>query len=741
MRLGVFLAVLFLAGFDRGFTEANDGFTVDRYGQNARVDFPGKITSDDELKADLAEQKALSAPSSGRALDTYGGLAGSGAEFGLKKSGFFRIDKIGDRQVLVTPEGNLFFHLGVCGISNSDDYTLVKGRESVYEWLPPREGTYATAWRANTSGVVSFYIANWIRKFGRPFSFDDWTGQVVDRLRAWGFNSAGAFSTYTGPMRSRQFPYVSWLPSGREFGAKMLPDKVGASELLDPFAPGTEEALRKAFAQKVTPLASDPLIIGFFNGNEQHFELLPKMIPAYKASQVAAKGRLVDFLREKYRTIEDFDQAWHSKNASTSFEGLGENALTVLTEEAAADMKEFTRLYLETYFSMIERVFREADPNHLLIGNRLTPGTANNRDVVEISGAHIDVLSINYYSYAIEKEYLEQTHRWSGGKPIILSEWYFSSTDSGLGAGKEVQGQKERGLGYRHYVEQAASLPFIVGSEWFIYNDQAITGRFFEGLNGEGNNTGLVDVGDRPYEELVAATRLTGSRIYDVVLGREAPFVFQDPRFVGGQGSRKVVTIPRALPNFKMDGSTTNWPGRPAEPIESSRLVLGNPNSSLRGDFRLCWDDANLYFLIQVKDPTPAKNDQPVSYLWNGDGVELFLSAKDIDTGGSMAFGDLQILLGAGEAPKVHIDGRADDAMSCRLLVIKDVSGDGYVLEAAIPWSVLKTTPRAGMMLLFDVGIDNSDDGKVRKQQLMWNGTAKNSGDRGGWGRARLVEN
>jgi hypothetical protein len=281
----------------------------------------------------------------------------------------------------------------------------------------------------------------------------------------------------------------------------------------------------------------------------------------------------------------------------------------------------------------------------------------------------------------------------------------------------------------------------VIGSEWFIYNDQAVTGRFFEGLHGEGNNTGLVDVTDRPYEELVAATRLTGERIYDVIFGKVPAFVFEDPRFIGGKGARKVVNVPRALPGFKMDGSTTNWPGRPAEPIEASRLVLGNPNPALRGDFRLCWDESNLYFLIQVKDATPCRNQQPEKALWNADGIELFLSARDPDRGGSMGFGDVQILLGAGEESRIFIDGRPEAAAACQSLVVKDVSGDGYVLEAAIPWSVLGTKPEKGLVLLFDVGIDNSDDGLVRKQQLMWNGSAHNSGDRGAWGRARLVEN
>ena len=40
--------------------------------------------------------------------------------------------------------------------------------------------------------------------------------------------------------------------------------------------------------------------------------------------------------------------------------------------------------------------------------------------------------------------------------------------------------------------------------------------------------------------------------------------------------------------------------------------------------------------------------------------------------------------------------------------------------------------------LLFDLAVDDSADGTARRCQLMWNGTARNSGDRTSWGRLRL---
>ena len=91
--------------------------------------------------------------------------------------------------------------------------------------------------------------------------------------------------------------------------------------------------------------------------------------------------------------------------------------------------------------------------------------------------------------------------------------------------------QKERGLAYRNYVEQCASLGFVVGIEWFTLIDQSVTGRWFQGYDGERANTGVLAVTDRPWQPMLAEMIKTNYGIYEVLLGREKPFVFNDPRF------------------------------------------------------------------------------------------------------------------------------------------------------------------------------------------------------------------
>src|SRR5690606_32964353 len=107
-----------------------------------------------------------------------------------------------------------------------------------------------------------------------------------------------------------------------------------------------EAALDARFAGSVAQRADDPLLIGYFLGNEQHFEQLPKLLPTYKASQVAAKGRLVQFLKDKYKTIDAFNTAWNPAAPFAGFDDLGEATLFIRTDAANADMLEFFRLFL-----------------------------------------------------------------------------------------------------------------------------------------------------------------------------------------------------------------------------------------------------------------------------------------------------------------------------------------------------------------------------------------------------------
>ena len=499
---------------------------IDTFGQSISATFPNKLGSLEELKSDLASEQAYFDAIQTPSLDRFGGQPDS--SLSLKKTGYFHIDQQQGKSWLVDPDGHLFFHLGVCGFAPNDDYTYVKGREDIYEWLPKAEGEFASAFRAGDDNAhFSFYLANTIRKFGQPYTLDRFAERMIQRVRKWGFNSIGAFSP-TPPTAhvEANFPYVASLPINEWEGVPRIP---GAHEVWDPYDAETEKKIADNLAKELPAKANDPLLIGYFIVNEPRYDELPRVIPSLNGKQ-ACKRRLVDSLRAKYTDIASYNAAWQAN--AKSFDELIDAGLAVSTDTAKADVKAFVGDFMEAYFTQIETLFRKHDPHHLLLGSRLQPITIEDEQLCRIMGKHVDIVSYNYYTYGVDPESLKRIHKWCGGKPMMLSEFFWaSSKDSGLIGGREVSSQQQRGLAYRNYVEQSAALGFVVGIEWFTLIDQATTGRWFSKYNGESYNTGLVSVADRPWKDMLAEMMKTNHSIYDVLLEKRPPFAWDDSRF------------------------------------------------------------------------------------------------------------------------------------------------------------------------------------------------------------------
>jgi len=714
-------------------SEAKRVIVVDRFGQDAAMDFPGKIDSVEDLKADAATEDDYYASLNPPERDPFGGVPGSGQQLGLKKTGYFHVEQHDGRWYLVSPEGNATFHLGICGFGPGEDYTYIKGREQVYEWLPIYESEYQPAFHPDqywSRDTFSFYIANQIRKYGQ-FDREANLKRMIHRVKQMGFNASGAFSGGSATYREVGFPYVSSLPLGQWNLGRQIE---GLRGLFDPFDQETANKMAALFEQSVKPNANEPLLIGYFLDNEQAFEDIPRVIPTMTSGP--CKSRLVQMLREKYPDIAAFNKAWGLQ--APSFDALVGQGLAVTTQAASDDLHEYSGIFIEAYYKLIRETFDAVDPNHMLLGNRWQPGTANNEQLCRIAGKYCDLLSLNYYTYALDLDYLKRLNTWAGDKPWWLSEFYWTApAECGLQGGKEVKTQTERGLAYRNYIEQAAASGIVVGTEWFTLIDQARTGRFFERYNGERANTGIFNVADRPYKDYVAEAAKANANADQIIVGKLKPFVWDDPRFqVSGTGP-KTARIARAVGQIKLDGTRNGWPGDPPELVPSSRLVLGADAEGFDGSFRMCWDDQNLYLLCQVSDPTPMRNNKEGGSIWNGDAIELFIGHKDLETGGPLQFSDRQILLSAGQPA----NGQAGWAVNQPEQLIKQVfvqaapDGKGYTLEVAIPFEQLGFTPKEGQRILFDLAIDDGT-GEARQRQLMWSGGERNSGDRTSWGRA-----
>ena len=167
------------------------------------------------------------------------------------------------------------------------------------------------------------------------------------------------------------------------------------------------------------------------------------------------------------------------------------------------DLAAFTRRFAEAYFRTVAEALRRHDPDHLYLGSRFAWRT---REAVEACAHWCDVVSFNLYKRSIANDRDEWVRFHALGKPALIGEFHFGSTDRGLfweglvGAGRE----SERGPAYARYLRAVAGNPDFVGAHWFQYIDEPLTGRT---LDGENAHVGFVTVADLPYVDLVATAR------------------------------------------------------------------------------------------------------------------------------------------------------------------------------------------------------------------------------------------
>jgi len=705
-----------------GRTGEKAHFAVDRFGQPFEKDFPGKVKTKEELQCDNHNDVSYYSSFHPPKYDPFGGMSGSGKKYQLKGTGFFRVDKADGRDVLVTPDGNVFFHLGVCCLNNGVDYTYIAKRENIYEWLPEHGGIYEKSYFPQDANRISFYIANVITKTGREYDSGKQREEMASRARCWGFNSFGAWS---GHFSHASMPYTPELSCGGSLGY-----------FFDPFDEKELASIDQRLASRLKPLANDPMLLGYFIANEQPYGNIPRLVMETKAPQPLRLAFLNE-MRKKYRSINALNHAWGT--SLKSFDDLRGMVVETKTEAAWDDVAAFSGIFVDRYFREISRLIRKNDPNHLLLGARFLPAMASMDNAAKACAEYCDVFSINYYTDKIDSKFLDKVAK-NVARPIILSEFSFGTSEQGLSGGvRDVRTQQERGLAYRDYVEHAACLPYIVGIQWFTMIDQPLTGNAPWSYNGENMNTGLLSVTDRPYKKCIDEIIKTNYEIYEVMLQKRVPFANRQVGTKNKQKQRKVMQAPKALPGHKLSGNFIAWPGRPAEHLGTDELVENRGgNDDFNADFWLCWDMRNLYVFATIKDETPARNDQSDKNLWSGDSVELFFGPRDTTRNGGLLFDDRQLIVAASQKLKYHWHNTTSAPVIQTALVLHP-DKHGYVMEIAIPWTALRITPQPGLEFLFDLGVDESDNGLQRKRQLIWSGTDRNNADRSYWGIVKLV--
>jgi hypothetical protein len=469
---------------------------ADQYGQYLYQDWPGKVTSDDQLRTEARQEwdrlKTVTLDTSEH--DKYGGVKALGKQ---QANGFFQLKKIDGRWWFVTPAGYPFLLKGVDSVSQDEwGYgTLHKEPDGspreVFESLPDPVA-YKDAYSTTDRGeVVSFVKANLMRKYGHDWQ-DDWRKHTAKRLIDWGFNG---LAKWARDPRLRM-PYIDQVPAP--------PDVVKVLWAIDPFDPGFGAKLDTQIASLgVAARSTDPWLIGYFFDNERGWDSNVVKEVLLKDGTLPAKRAFVTYMADAHG--QDLAQVNSILGTDApSFEALADVAIDV-ARLPAEDMTAFIRLASKTYYTAIRESIGKADPNHLFLGSALVPTWHAGFDWIVGGIDQVDAVSLDVYSdtadYLAPYETLD--------KPVLNLEYSFSTDDRGLraiNAATRAQSIAERGDKYRSFVETEAASPVFVGSGWFVYYDQAVTGRPGDGEN---YDFGLLNQQDQPYTEMTDIMRDT----------------------------------------------------------------------------------------------------------------------------------------------------------------------------------------------------------------------------------------
>jgi hypothetical protein len=409
---------------------------------------------------------------------------------------------------------------------------------------------------------------------------EDWGRVARQRLSAWGFNTAGGWSLHPLMLGLPTTPYL-------EMG------RTARFHWFDPFHPSMSESMRALARRMVAPYKGNPYRIGYFTDNEVGWWNGALFIYYLKQPAVNhTKQRLMALLRDYYGDdweqftrdfvpppgIASFQQLLHNKGTWPLLRPGGEGIQLV---------RRWTGVIAEHYYHLVHDALREADPDALILGDRLP--IYYDPVAVRAMVPYVDVISTNYNVDSadgwIARYFFDGLRQLAPRTPVLISEWFFAAHENRSGNRNNghlmtVPTQVERTQGASTAVQRFAREPQIVGVHWFQYYDHPTGGR----TDGEDYNFGLVDIDDRPYEGLVDAFSRVNPSLAEI---------HQQARGSPPAGLEAKPVIPEASIDAR-DHSLAEWP---KERALVPRLVTPAPEIAF-GDFYLAWSPAGLHLAM-----------------------------------------------------------------------------------------------------------------------------------------------
>jgi hypothetical protein len=428
----------------------------------------------------LTARRSFSLHISPARVDRFGGVIGKDAK--ANGTGRWRTAKIGDRWVLMTPEGHPFWMMGLWFV-DGDTHKDERG-VSFDQRMNDKYGIEQVKWL-----------------------------QANRRLRSWGFNAIGPYSyrmmlptdseaEWTGSEQPVKMPFV-WIAhnpalKGRKEGVFKnlyagMDTKVSAlgdmswAGFPDVFDPAWVRNARELIGgdQELAAMAQSPYFVGVYGDDTDYlsgfgpgpdFQSQPAgkthphlgyvaLVTAptqekakdsgakYADTQVHTKARLCDFLREKYGSVEALNSSWGASYTTFGSDGGWGNGTGLLDENGRGshrwlgsgdpalaasgdansnmirDLDEFLYRIARQYFSTEREALRAVAPQALFFGPTTIGGwwAPARAPIYRAARESLDVIGVSTDG---SQEQLDFITRAAGDIPLLAWEGVVANADS-----------------------------------------------------------------------------------------------------------------------------------------------------------------------------------------------------------------------------------------------------------------------------------------------------------------------
>ena len=363
------------------------------------------------------------------------------------RTGFFHVELIKGRWWFVTPEGHGFLSKGVDHIN----------------WHTERPGSPPLP----------------------PADPAEWAKTTARQLHAWNFNTAASWAE--PEFANAEIVYAPVL----DLAGAADPDDLWLNrKVFDVFSLSSQVAIQESARKRIGDLASNPWVLGYFTDNELRW---------------GAEWNSKQSLLELYLKLPEESPGRRTADAFLATRGKTVETMT------PTDKDDFLEKVAAEYGRLTRDAIRKYDKVHLILGCRFA-GYAPDAALRGVS-KYFDVISYNDYSADAPLEVLRHMTAVTG-KPVMITEFSFKAMDSGLanakGGGKPVATQTDRADSFERYVTDLATLPGVLGYQWFQYFDQPKEGR---AIDGENSNYGVVRIDGTPWEVLTDRMKTVNGRL------------------------------------------------------------------------------------------------------------------------------------------------------------------------------------------------------------------------------------